>query len=255
MMEPEHKTHDAVWEGQVIQAREARFYNRFLASLLKPHTGSRILEIGTGIGNLTEFLIENTDSYIGIDNVDEHIRWAHERFAGRAFEGLVLDLEDSVTLQVLKEKEFDTIVSANCFEHLKDDTAVLKNLGRLSAPGTKFAFLVPAHSMLYGAMDVQAEHYRRYSRPDFIRTLENSGFTVEGSRYFNTAGALAWFLMGKFPSGKKPAGQSNKASSHFRLLYTGLTLLRLPLYGILKLETKIPVPFGLSLIVWGKKNS
>ncbi|MCE5248807.1 class I SAM-dependent methyltransferase [bacterium] len=253
-MEPEHKTTDAVWEGQVIQAREACFYNGFLASLLKPHTGSRILEIGMGIGNLTELLIGHTVSYIGIDNVNEHIRWAHERFTGRAFEGLVLDIEDSEALQALKEKEFDTIVSANCFEHLKDDAAVLKNLCLMSPPGTKFAFLVPAHGMLFGAMDVQAEHYRRYSRTGFIRTLEQSGFTVEGSRYFNMTGALAWFLMGKFPIGKKPEGQSEKAGSHFRLLYAGLTLLRLPLNVILKLETQIPEPFGLSLIVWGKKT-
>ncbi len=246
---------DTIWAGQLAQAEAARSYNRSIASLLVSHLGKRILEVGVGMGNVTEFLVGQSETYVGIDLVAEHVRIASERFARHSFEAFVADVESPGYLDLLRGKAIDSIVSVNCFEHLSNDESVLTALCEWAPPGTRFAFLVPAHQRLYGSLDVQAEHFRRYGRREFAATLQRAGFRVDGTRYFNVIGALAWLVAGSLTRGRN-AGHTGQSELQpiWRLLYRGLSLARYALTVEFALEAVAPPPFGLSLIAWGAKN-
>ena len=146
---------NCIWQGQKVQADKFQFYNRYLASHLMPYIGKHILDIGVGIGNVTEALIGKTESYIGLDVVAEHIEIARDRFRHRSFKGFPVNVESCGSLDILEGETVDTIISVNCFEHIKNDVLVMSILCDWALPETKFVFLVPAHQQLYGAWIVR----------------------------------------------------------------------------------------------------
>jgi SAM-dependent methyltransferase len=242
----------AIWQGQLEQSEGLRFLNGFYAELLRPGLGIRILDVGVGIGNICAHLLDSSEAYFGIDNVPEHIDFALKRFKGKPFEGFVVDVERKEGLEFLRQKNFDSIVSVNCFEHLRDDLAVWSALREVSRQGTKFAFLVPAHSRLYGVMDVQAGHFRRYDQKRTMARLGQSGFRVEGIRHFNLIGALVWFIAGRVSLRATAEHPSpHDLNGRWQFMYRAARLAQHPLEIYFRLEKILRVPMGLSLVVWG----
>ena len=64
---------------------------------------------------------------------------------------------------------------------------------RFTAPGGRLGLIVPAHPRLYGRMDQEAGHYRRYTRAALRRVVQSAGWTVESCRYINALGAAGWW--------------------------------------------------------------
>ncbi|MDD4601876.1 MAG: class I SAM-dependent methyltransferase [Negativicutes bacterium] len=253
LTDSEQKEHKSIWIGQEIQASKASFYNHYIASHLRPHMGKKILEIGVGIGNITEALIKNVESYIGIDAVEEHIQVASERFKNYPFKGFTLSVDNCASLNMISKEEVDTIISVNCFEHIENDESVMSWIYNWAKPGTHFIFLVPAHQLLYSGLDIQGEHFRRYNKKLMKDRIQHTGFFLEGMRYINLIGAIAWFLVGKCSRNHKPV-RHDQISTAWKVMYSLLPLARYPLMLQQKLETICQVPAGLSLIVWGKKQ-
>jgi SAM-dependent methyltransferase len=244
------------WRGQIVQGAKLHFYNKLIVDLLRPHVGRHVLEIGVGIGNIAECLMCDSGTYIGLDNNEEHISYARGHFYNRPFEGHVVDIERETELSFLKEQMFDSIISVNCLEHIRDDTAVLTSIGKYTKPETRFCFLVPAHQALFGALDVHAGHFRRYNKQDLRGKCEGAGFVVEGMRFVNVVGALGWLAIGKLlkSSGNKIASTPGELNWRWNLLYGAARVAKYPLMLILSLEKHLPCIPGLSLIAWGKKK-
>ena len=64
-------------------------FNRWLADTIQPYVGSHVLEIGAGIGNLSQFLAARRKSYTASDIDEEHMARLRVRFAQRP--NLVID--------------------------------------------------------------------------------------------------------------------------------------------------------------------
>jgi SAM-dependent methyltransferase len=243
------------WIGQQTQAEKGSFYNHYIASHLLPHIGKNVLDIGMGIGNVTEELISKVESYTGVDEAAEHMQVAHRRFKKYPFKGYAISVENPESLKMLNHDDVDTIISVNCFEHIEDDVKVMSLLCDWARPGTRFAFLVPAHQLLYGALDIQGEHFRRYSKKLMKEKLNRAGFSMEGMRYINFIGAIAWFLIGKSAKNKKQHVGHQRMSPAWKIMYILLPLAKYPLMLQRKLENIIPMPVGLSLVAWGRKRN
>ena len=69
-------------------------------------------------------------------------------------------------------------------EHIEDDVDALVRLGQMLAPGGKVYLTVPSHKWLWSSADVQAGHYRRYTRKQLSDVLTRAGFDVEFASYF-----------------------------------------------------------------------
>jgi hypothetical protein len=54
--------------------------------------------------------------------------------------------------------------------------------------------LLPAFESLYGPIDRNLGHFRRYSKRAWGKLAESVGFRVRHSRYFNSLGFLGWWV-------------------------------------------------------------
>src|SRR5690606_16283224 len=98
---------------------------------------------------LTKFLSRRPNLVVTDYNPD-YLRVLGERYQfWNGVETCQLDLM-APTWDNLPKRDYDTVVSANVLEHIKDDRLVLKNAFRLLKPGGKVIMFVPAHQWLYG---------------------------------------------------------------------------------------------------------
>jgi SAM-dependent methyltransferase len=90
---------------------------RWVAEVLRPRPGQRLLDIGCGPGRLCDFLPDVT--YIGIDHNAAYVNRARSRYPGRRFEQL--DLEGDYS--AFPDRDFDLIVAFALLHHLSDAAA------------------------------------------------------------------------------------------------------------------------------------
>jgi len=243
----------AVWEGLSYQQKKAGFYLQNISRLIKKCVGDRILEVGIGTGNITDTIIDQTTDYIGIDNVPEHIEITKSRFSNHAYIGISLDITKKESFTLLSQYDYNTIISFNCLEHVEDDAYVLEQLHAISKPNTRICLALPAHPFLFSYMDTQAGHHRRYSKKCLIDKLTQAGWVVEGTSFFNSIGVLPWYFIGNLPARNQQANP-DELTTRWRFMYAALSILRFPLQVIFKIERLLKLPFGLTIIAWGKKQ-
>ncbi|MFZ2641476.1 MAG: class I SAM-dependent methyltransferase [Verrucomicrobiia bacterium] len=174
----------------------AQNYNRWIADTIRPYAGRRILEIGAGIGNISQFFLDR-DRLVVSDIEEHYIQTLRERFAGQGQVHAVLyDVLQSPPTELIAER-FDTVICLNVIEHIQDDVAALRNIRDLLQPGGRALLLVPAHQWLFCKLDANLGHCRRYSRALFRQHATSAGLEVQKSFYFNPVAMLGWFVMGR----------------------------------------------------------
>ena len=170
--------------------RHAVNYRRALIREFSQHLKERVIEVGCGIGQMTESLRKlSSIKYLLSVEPDPHFcREFRKTFPGQPLiEGTV----DSVT----DEKPWNGIVSINVLEHILEDERELAIYSRLlrSANG-RLCLFVPARQEIYAPLDKDVGHHRRYTKPGLKTKLEAAGFEVEHIRYFNWVGYFGWWL-------------------------------------------------------------
>ena len=207
---------------------------------LQPFIAQRVLEAGCGAGNLAQLMLDR-DLVVGVDCSQEAVAAVRERFKGApnflAFECDVCD----PSIRALEELRIDTVVSLNVIEHIEDDEKALGNLFAVLRPRGTFAVVVPAIPHLYGSMDKALGHIRRYTRCGIISKAERAGFKTEVCFYMNFVGVLGWFLDGKVLRYDLPPTYQ-------------LRLFNRMIPFLLKLETKLAPPVGLSIVYVGRRE-
>lgn len=131
----------------------------------------RVLEIGVGISTILEDLAQ-FDRY-GIDVSSKNIELAASIFS---------DKKMTAKLQVANAEElpfesnfFDVIVSSHTLEHVKNDTAVLRECSRVLKSGGEALFFVPGRVSGIATQEEWEKlgHYRMYNSARFM-SLEKS---------------------------------------------------------------------------------
>ncbi|MNL06836.1 Ubiquinone biosynthesis O-methyltransferase [compost metagenome] len=208
-------------------------YNVWMYEQIAAAVGEEVLEVGSGIGNLSIFL-QGRRRVCLTDLSPAYLEILQKRFGHQPQISVhAWDLGREAPA-VLEPRSFDTVICLNVLEHIADDRAALHRMRALLKPGGRLALLVPAHAWLYNGFDKTLEHHRRYSKPGLTRLLAESGFRTQRSWYFNALGALGWFVNGKL--------------LRKTLLPSGQMKLFDLLVPLLKLERWIPLPLGISVI-------
>lgn len=101
-------------------------------------------------------------------------------------------------------------------EHVEDDSAFLGAIRRLMKPNGRLYATVPAYSFLWSAEDVEAGHYRRYTRASIGSVLESAGFRVEFSSHIFRLLPLPILLMRTLPHRLGLAKSARKADAGSR---------------------------------------
>jgi SAM-dependent methyltransferase len=174
-----------------------RRFNRWMADTIRRYVGQRVLEIGAGIGNLSQYLAPRRKSYTISDYDDEHLARLRVRFQHRPNVSLMrCDLSRPEDFAGIREQA-DTVICLNVLEHIEDDAVGLHNIASALVPGGRAIVLVPQDQRIYGTLDKVLGHYRRYSEPELRARMEAAGFEVERILYFNRVTRPAWFVNGR----------------------------------------------------------
>jgi SAM-dependent methyltransferase len=138
-------------------------------------------------------------------------------------------------------------------EHLENPELLLREIYRVLTPGGIFVCSVPAYQWLFSDFDVSIGHFRRYSRVAIQELLESAGFqSIEVvSRFsFLVFPALVLrrlpYLLGR----RRKFGTLNKSNNPARYFQGSIKWL---MQSLVKIETRLKIRFGLSIIVLAKK--
>ncbi len=176
---------------QQLMSRATRYFT-WQAGVAKEHLGRRVIETGCGVGNFTRHLTDR-ELVVSVDVVEECVERARAHFAGHPnMQFRWLDVQDPAFLD-LKALRADTVVCLNVLEHVRDDRLALKHMHHVLAPGGRAIFLLPAFESLYGPIDSNLGHFRRYSKGSWRKMAEEVGFRVAHLRYFNFLGFFGWW--------------------------------------------------------------
>ena len=172
-------------------------FNRWMADTVRPFVGTRVLELGAGIGNMTQHLARGRKIYVASDIDEEHMARLRVRFRGRPnLEIRRCDLCDAADFQPLLGS-FDSVVCLNVVEHVEDDLGALRNIFSALKPGGRAIILVPQDQKAYGTLDEVLGHYRRYSEAQLRARMEEAGFEVERMLHFNRVTRPGWRFNGQ----------------------------------------------------------
>ncbi len=123
---------DAVGAATLERMSGAPAFNRWMFDRLSRWIGSRVLEIGSGIGNMSQFFIDR--ERVVLTDTESAYRSALKNTFGNRENVEVLDFRLPQIPDALSDQQFDTIVCLNVLEHIEDDTASLTAMHSLLEP-------------------------------------------------------------------------------------------------------------------------
>ncbi|WP_242392061.1 glycosyltransferase [Anaeromyxobacter oryzisoli] len=184
--------------GSQILGRLARAprFNAWMADTIRPFCGQKVLEIGSGTGNLTRRLVPR-DTYVASDVNPLYLQTLNGLTVDRPYlEVTLTDVTKGESFPQVPDG-FDTVVCLNVIEHVDDDRGSLENIRRVLARNGKAIILVPHGPGLLGTLDEVLGHRRRYTEETLRQLAADAGFDVLEVLRFNRVGWFAWWLNGK----------------------------------------------------------
>ena len=182
--------------GEILERiNRAPRFNKWMADVVRPHVGDRVLEIGAGIGNMSVNLMPRS-TYWATDVNPFYLNYLEVLRASRPYMNVAY-IDGMKGDSFPKDQNFDTVVCLNVIEHVPDDVGALRNIHAALEDGGRAIILVPCGPKLYGTLDEALGHCRRYTEEQLARVAEQAGFEVEKILKFNRPGVPAWWLNGK----------------------------------------------------------
>ena len=219
--------------------RAAPRYNRWQYSRVAPYLGRRICEVGSGIGNMSTLILGGPPELLVVTDSDSYYREALRHLFDGRHDVVVeeLTLPDQSAGDRFQQYALDTVVALNVIEHIADDLESLRCIRSMLRAGGRAVILVPAFQSLYGSLDRELGHQRRYTRKSLTALMREAGFRVERAFYFNLVGTLGWWINARLRRAPRiPLRQLRYFDS---------------LVPALRLEDRVPLPFGQSIIAIG----
>ena len=180
----------------LVSLERARRFNAWMAETLRPYLGTRVLEIGAGIGNLTGQFIPR-ERYVASDINPHYLRYLQSYASGKPYLQVVhADVTDAADFSGLAQ-QFDTVVMLNVLEHVADEGAALRNVWSALRPGGRAIVLVPQHPGLFGTLDTALDHRERYSPAGLRSALQAAGFEIDTMFDFNRVSVPGWWVNGR----------------------------------------------------------
>jgi SAM-dependent methyltransferase len=224
--------------GKDLEAMSfAENYHRWIISEMAAYVTGKVAEVGAGVGSVSSLLLN-----LGVKHLDafepsvdmyaklqSNLNLVPQAAAINAFFGVGC-----------APASYDTVVYINVLEHIEDDAGELERARDALVAGGHLLIFVPALSWLYSNLDREVGHFRRYTKHNMVRLVEDAGLDVLKARYFDIAGVLPWYI--NFVLLKNSIGGGSVA------LYDKLVV---PIMR--PVERFLPLPIGKNVLLIAKK--
>jgi SAM-dependent methyltransferase len=199
------------------------------------------VEVGAGIGTFsTRLLAAGVESLLLIEPDEMCADVLEKRFAGDPRVQLAREELPDAPALLDRPHSFDFILCQNVLEHVHDDSRALEVMASSLRRGGRLGVLVPAGPRLFGSLDREYGHERRYTRTRVRELLEGAGLKVTDLHSFNTLGVPGWWV-------KSRAGATSLGTRSLAV-YEAL----LPLWR--PVEERMRLPWGLSLVAQAERT-
>jgi len=184
------------YSGSELAALEvAENYYAYILHYFRPFLGPRVLEVGAGIGTFALACLRTgiPRDMVLVEPAENNLPILRERFADHER----VTVQQGYVEDLISPEPFDTAVAVNVLEHVEHEQGFLEGIRRLLVPGGHLLLFVPALPILYGALDDEVEHFRRYTRKSLAAATRKAGLEPVMDRYVNAIGIIPWFISGR----------------------------------------------------------
>jgi hypothetical protein len=142
----------------------AHRWKAYWGSVLRPYLGSRVLEVGAGIGaNIPVLISNNVRDWVALEP-DAGLAQRIERQVTCGALPAAVRLMVGTLQSSAHSQPYDTILYIDVLEHIIDDADELRRASGLLDSGGRLIVLAPAHQCLFSPFDEAIGHQRRYNR-------------------------------------------------------------------------------------------
>ena len=182
-------------------------FNEWMYNSISPYCTGKIIEIGSGIGNISKFFIRENKEIVLSDLRDNYCEILKVKFNNPILKIDLVHPNFDVEYNLLMES-FDSVFALNVIEHIDNDVLAIANCKKLLKKGGVLIILVPAYQCLFNNFDKELEHFRRYTNKSLKKIIKKNQLKVIEVFSFNVIGILGWFLSGSILKKKTiPEGQ------------------------------------------------
>lgn len=237
---------DIIGETTLNVIAKANKFNRWMYETIKPFCKGKVLEIGSGIGNISDFFMQDGFEILLTDIRQGYCEKLKSKFSENTYflgaETINLTDPDFDSKFATYFGGFDTVFALNVVEHIYDDTLALINCKKLLKNDGHLVILVPSYQKLFNNFDTELGHYRRYTKASLAKVFLEAKLHIINKTYFNFVGIFGWYITGNLLRKKSIPGDQ---MSLFNIL--------VPIFKII--DMIIFRRIGLSTIIVGKKKS
>ncbi len=235
-----HPADGELWDLEQLAA--AQGLCDWMFSQVADDVGPTVAEVGAGIGTFTGRLLDaGAERVLAIEPEPACAEELGRRFGADPRVSVAREtLPSSPSLQSLRGG-CDLVLCQNVLEHIEDDAAATKAMASAVRPGGTLLVLVPAHPRLYGTLDRNYGHFRRYDRERLQRVVTGAGLRLDRLYSFNLLGVAGWWA-------KNLRGESALGAGSLRAYEALLKVWR-------PIEDRVELRLGLSLIARTSKQA
>ncbi len=169
---------------------EAIRWKRYFADEMRPYLGSRVLEVGAGIGGTTRVLCRGSEARWLCVEPDAALAEQVRVLVSHGTLPRCCEARVGTLAELRDEGAFDTVLYVDTLEHIADDRAELRRAAGLLEGGGHLLVLAPAHQWLFSAFDRSIGHHRRYTRRS-LAAIGPGSLELVKLIYLDSVGLLA----------------------------------------------------------------
>jgi SAM-dependent methyltransferase len=168
----------------------AATWKSYVATMIQPWLGSRVLEVGAGIGTNLQFLAINPDQqWFALEPDRTMTEIIRRKIADQKLPRSCYVI-DGTLAHIAQQEFYDTILYIDVLEHIADDREELRHAVQHLRTGGHLVVLAPAHPLLYSRFDQAIGHYRRYSL-EGLKQLTPPGCSIADCTMLDSVGFFA----------------------------------------------------------------
>ncbi|MEO8034228.1 MAG: class I SAM-dependent methyltransferase [Acidobacteriota bacterium] len=196
MTEP--TTHQWGTQPEMFGPRHEHRLAMIVAEVAKLPAGARVLDGAVGLGQLSGRMQQRGYRVTGIDYSFDAVLHVRRTSTIPAVVG-------DMTRMPFRDGAFDGVTTGETLEHLDDDAAAAREIGRVLREGGAVIATVPALQSLWSSSDDYYEHRRRYSREALTSMFRAASFVIEKATFWGFPVVLAYDTLFLLPMNKRRA--------------------------------------------------